>query len=231
MGMLVSVVVCSKDEERHIGKCLGALRTQSMQPEIIVVDGHSRDGTAKIARKFADRVLLDHKKGISEARNLGWKSAKGEVVAFCDADTIPKRDWVEKMAAGIGKNVGVFGPLVPYDGGKRAKINLKIWGDYFLHASAKLRYPCLCTGNLAVRKTALQKVGGFDESIKILEDFELGTRLRKIGKIKFLKDMKMPVSSRRYEKDFARTALKFYIVNALRIKVLRKPPKVGKYWG
>jgi len=230
MSMLVSVIVCSKNEEKYIGKCLDSLRKQTIKPEIIVVDGHSTDRTAKIAKKLADRVLLDHKKGISEARNLGWKAAKGKIIAFCDADTIPEKNWIETIVEGIEKNIAIFGPLVPYDGGKRAKINLKIWGHYFLSTSAKLRYPCLCTGNLAVLRTALETAGGFDERINILEDFELGTRLRKIGRIKFIPELRMPVSSRRYQQGFAKTALKFYIANAIRIKVLRKPPKIGKYW-
>ncbi|MBI4015207.1 MAG: glycosyltransferase family 2 protein [Candidatus Aenigmarchaeota archaeon] len=230
MVMLVSVIVCSKNEEKYIGKCLEALRKQTIKPEIIVVDGHSKDKTFKIAEKLADKVFLDHGKGISEARNLGWKSAGGKIIAFCDADTIPYRDWVETILGGIGKNIAVFGPLVPYDGGKRAKLNLKIWGHYFLRVSAKLRYPCLCTGNLAVLRTALKAVGGFDENVNILEDFELGTRLRKLGKIKFLPKMCMPVSSRRYQQGFAKTALEFYIANAIRIKVLKKSPKTSGYW-
>jgi len=95
---MISVVVCAKNEENYIGNCLQCLKKQTLKPEIIVVEGHSTDKTYNIAKKYADKVVRDKKRGIAAARNLGWKTAKGDIVAYCDADSLPPKDWVEKIS-------------------------------------------------------------------------------------------------------------------------------------
>ena len=217
--MKVSVVVCAKNEEKFIENCLKCLKNQTVKPEIIVVDGHSKDKTFSIAKKYADKVVKDHKKGIADARNLGWKIAKGDIVAYCDADCLPQKNWVKNILKHMNDNICVFGPIIPYEGLTRVKISLKIWGDLFLEASSIFKYPCICAANVAFKRSILKK---YPFRYDMLEDFDLGNRIRKVGKVKFYRDLYMPISSRRFKKGFHRIAFKYYLLNYFRLKLGKK---------
>jgi glycosyltransferase involved in cell wall biosynthesis len=223
--MNVSVVVCAKNEEKYIGNCLKMLRKQTLKPEIIVVEGHSKDRTYQIAKKYADMVVRDKKKGIADARNLGWKIAKNEIIAYCDADCLPPKDWVEKISKFMNGNICIFGPIIPYEGKLSVKINLKIWGDLFLNISSLVGYPCLCAANLAIKKEILKK---YPFRLNFLEDFDLGDRIKKVGKVKFFRELYMPISPRRFEKGFFKVAFKYYLINYFKLKFKKK--KLKTYW-
>jgi len=212
---MISVVVCAKNEEKYIEGCLRNLAKQTTRPEIIVVDGHSTDKTVSIAKKYADKTVEDHEKGISDARNIGWKVAKGDIVAYCDADCLPHKDWTKNIIKHMDNNICVFGPLIPYEGETKVKIILKVWGDMFLKASSIFRYPCICTANVAFKKSVLKK---HPFRYPILEDFDVGNRIRKVGKVKFFRDLYMPISTRRFKKGFHRMAFKYYLLNYFRLK-------------
>jgi glycosyltransferase involved in cell wall biosynthesis len=155
---MISVVVCAKNEEKYIKKCLQCLKKQTLKPEIIVVDGNSIDNSCNIAKKYADKIVREKKnEGIASARNLGWKTAKGDIVAYCDADCRPPNDWIEKISKLMNDNICIFGPIVPYDAKIEARIGLKVWGDLFLNAISKLDYPCICASNAAFKKEILKK--------------------------------------------------------------------------
>jgi glycosyltransferase involved in cell wall biosynthesis len=222
---MISVVVCAKNEEKYIKKCLQRLRKQTLKPEIIVVDGHSTDGTYNIAEKYADKVVKEKKRGIANARNLGWKTAKGDIVAYCDADCLPPKDWVEKISKLMKDNVCIFGPIIPYDAEITTEVGLKVWGDLFMRTVSKFDYPCISASNAAFKKEVLEK-NPF--RLNFLEDFDLGNRLRKVGKVKCCKDLYMFISARRFKKGFHRTAFKYYLLNYIRLKIFKKKQKT--YW-
>ncbi len=224
--MKISTVVCAKNEESYIKTCLKALESQTLKPEIIVVDGHSTDKTVKIARNYANKMVFDNNKGIADARNVGWKAASGDIVAYCDADAIPPRDWIEKIAKHMDGNICIYGAIVPYKSSRLLRLNLKLWGDWFLKLSSVLRYPCICGTNMAVRKSILKK---YPFRLKFLEDFDLGNRIRKIGRVKFIKGMYMPISDRRFRKSFTKTAFRYYLINYLKLKFLRDN-ELKSYW-
>jgi hypothetical protein len=64
----------------------------------------------------------------------------------------------------------------------------------------------------------------------LMEDIEIANRLGKLGKVKYVKDLKMRVSPRRYEKGFYRMSLKYYLPNYIRIKLFNELPKDYDYW-
>jgi len=214
--MSVSVVVVAKNEEKYIENCLKCLKNQTLKPEIIVVDGHSTDRTFSIAKKYADKVVKDNKKGVADARNIGWKIAKGDIVAYCDADCLPTKDWVEKISKLMNNNVCIFGPLIPYEGKTKVKLGLKVWGDLFLEAISLLGYPCICAANVAFKRSVLKK---YSFRYDMLEDFDIGNRIRKIGRVKFYRELYMPISARRFKKGFHRLAFKYYLINYFRLKL------------
>ena len=82
--MRVSAVVPTKNEAGGIVGIVEALRP--VVDEILVVDGHSVDGTREAAKAAGARVLLDHGKGKGDAYRVGIQNASGDVLVFIDAD-------------------------------------------------------------------------------------------------------------------------------------------------
>ena len=225
--MSISVVVVAKNEKGFIENCLKCLKNQTLKPEIIVVDGHSTDGTFEISKKYADKVVKDHKKGVADARNVGWKIAKGDVIAYCDADCLPKKDWIENISNLMNNNICISGPLYPYDGDYLMKINFKIWTNVVPRFFNRLGNTYIWGPNMAFKKEILKK---HTFRTNILEDYDLVKRIRRVGKVKYFKNLLMPVSSRRYVKyGFHLTAFRFYIRNYLRLKFGLKE-KSETYW-
>lgn len=217
----ISVVICTKNEEATIERCLVGLSEQEVTPEIIVVDGHSRDGTVEIARGYADRILLDSGGGLSEARNIGWRAAQSSIIAFCDADCWPIATWtknvIELMKPGV---VGASGPLISYDGNSTTKMNITIWANWFPRLLTLFGYSCIWGANMAFRRDVLER---YPFRLRFLEDYDIGYRLRrsKSGTLCFDSRIPMPISSRRFEHSFYRTCLRFYVKPFLMMRVFK----------
>ncbi len=118
----ISVVVPALNEEKYIESCLKSLKSQSYKPlEIIVCDGNSEDRTREIARKYADKVIIEKRRSAAAERQKGAKIAKGEIIAFIDSDTIAEKDWLKKIADAFSKDenvVAVYGRVLMRDGSK-----------------------------------------------------------------------------------------------------------------
>jgi len=100
MRPIISIIVPAYNEEKYLPKCLWALTHQDFKLpyEIIVVDNNSADKTKKIAKKFGARVVFEKKKGLLKARDKGIKSARAELIAITDADTlVPKFSLTPKV--------------------------------------------------------------------------------------------------------------------------------------
>jgi len=82
--MKTTIVIPAKNEERSIGKIISQCRKYA--DEILVVDGHSRDGTARVARRLGARVVQDHGRGKGDGIRVGIAQARGDILVFIDAD-------------------------------------------------------------------------------------------------------------------------------------------------
>src|SRR5438046_2155002 len=81
----ISVVVCTFNGRRTIRECLeGIGKLHYPNYETIVVDDGSTDGAGDIAAEYDVRLIRTENQGLSAARNLGWQSATGEIVAYID---------------------------------------------------------------------------------------------------------------------------------------------------
>jgi len=223
---MISVVVIAKNEEKYIEDCLKHLKLQTVKPEIIVVDGHSTDKTFSISKKYADKVVKDNGLGVADARNIGWKLAKGDIIAYCDADCYPPRKWIENISKLMDGNICISGPLYPYDGDTLMKIAYKFWTNYVTRFYGFLGIQYIWASNMAVKKDVLKK---HPFKTNILEDYDLARRIKRVGKIRFLKELLMPVSSRRMKYGFHITMFKYYVRNYLRIRLGYKE-KAETYW-
>jgi len=82
--MSVSVLICAKNEAEGISRIIESVKPYAT--EIIVIDGHSSDSTADIARAAGAKVWLDNGRGKGDAYKVGIEKASGDVVVFIDAD-------------------------------------------------------------------------------------------------------------------------------------------------
>jgi glycosyltransferase involved in cell wall biosynthesis len=225
----ISVVVCTRNEEQMIEKCLQSLVSQMVRPEIIVVDGNSIDRTRQIAQQYADKILLDHGGGISEARNIGWRAATFPIVAFCDADCLPHREWTRNLLNLMEPDViGVSGPLSAYDGSLTTRFNIRIWADWFPRFLAWFGYHSIWGANMGFPKRILEK---YSFRLRFLEDYDLGMRLRRSGegRLRFHESISMPMSSRRFKEGFYQTVLQFYVKTVILMKVFHRYNYSGYY--
>lgn len=94
----ISVVIPTYNEEKCIENCLNSVLSGSVAPlEIIVADGGSTDNTVKISRNMGVTVIDNPHKHAAGGRNEGIKIAKGNVIAFIDADCIADKHWLEEI--------------------------------------------------------------------------------------------------------------------------------------
>lgn len=103
---LITVVVPVRDAERWLDAQLGALASQRYSGpwEVVVVDNASSDSSVRVARAFEDRLpglrIVDAagRRGVSHARNVGARAARGDLLLHCDADDVVTPGWIAAMA-------------------------------------------------------------------------------------------------------------------------------------
>lgn len=204
----ISVVVPAYNEEKFLPRCLESLRNQDYTGnyEIIVVDNASPDNTAKVALAMGAKVVYENKRSPACARQRGLEEAKGDIVAFIDADTQAPPCWLSTIVRRFArepKTVVISGPHAYFDAGKIAKIasyaaNFVCISLDQLFRRAFNKGGALWGSNFAVRKSVLLAVGGFDTSIKFYgEEYELSLRLRNKGKAGILPRLFVLTSARR----------------------------------
>lgn len=169
--------------------------------EIIVVDGKSNDGTLDIAKKLADKVIQQESKGIGGARNDGAKVAKGEILVSTDADTLPPKNWLERILYDFENYdiVGVSGPLVPYDGDTFGRFLFRFAYD-LQPRLFKPFFVFMFGPNTAIKRDAFFKCGGYAH-LEVADDAEIYLRLKNFGKVLFDRDLIMFVSYRRFREE------------------------------
>jgi len=214
----ISVIVPAYNEEKYLAKTLKTLRNQTFKDyELIVVDNNSKDRTNEIARKLADRVVVEKKKGYHNATNRGAKEAKGKIIAFCDADSLYPRDWLEKIMADFENNKGlvaIYGGTKFHDSASLLIFLSKIFYETIIRLSLLLGFHNPGGFNFVMKKSAYFKAGGYDSKIYngASLDAELGRRLQKIGPLKFRPDIIVQTSSRRFRiNGYFKTTLMFLI--------------------
>jgi O-antigen biosynthesis protein len=179
----VSVVVCSYDGAKTIGRtCEGLLEIDYPDVEVIVVDDGSADETSAIAEEFGFRVIRTENRGLSAARNTGAEAASGEYVAYLDDDAWPDPHWLKYLVHSFeqGGFAAVGGPNVPpADESATARCVARSPGGpiHVLFDDTRAEHVPGC--NLAVRRSALGALGGFDPAFRVAgDDVDLCWRLQ-----------------------------------------------------
>jgi glycosyltransferase involved in cell wall biosynthesis len=229
--MRLSVVIPAFNEEKYIGACLEKLITEAGEEifEIIVVDNASTDHTAAVARKFKGvKVVREERKGLTRARQAGLLAAKGELVAYIDADTHIKPEWFHKVHKEFERNkrlVCLSAPYSLYDVSKWKRVAMWSYWNFLAYPTYALLMRYMVLGaNFVAKRSVLLKIGGFDESIEFYgEDTDIARRLHKIGKVKFLRKSMVNSSARRMEAEgYVMTGVK-YVSNFFSEVFLHRP--------
>lgn len=205
---MLSVVIPAYNEENYIGQCLESLTKQDTKEpfEVIVVDNASTDRTAEVAKSCAGklnlRVIREEKKGRGAARAAGFRVAHGEIIFSTDADCMPPPEWLATFCAELKRHpeaVAVTSPLTVQDCSslKNRILNLQ---SFLIYLSRALTGHFWLYGySFAITREAYVSAGGFDPEADAMEDVDLSFRVRKVGKIRFFRSLRMPVSGRRFQ--------------------------------
>ena len=184
----ISIIVPVYNGAQDLRECLSALRAACCPgSEIIVVDDGSTDASSDVAVEMGVRVLrLPRNSGPSAARNYGAQHAQGDILFFVDADVVVMAGAASHVLKVFEENPNVDAVFGSYDGRPRAKGMISQYRNllhHFVHQNGKAEASTFWAGCGAVRRSAFQRVGGFDERLcrRAIEDIELGYRLRQAG--------------------------------------------------
>ncbi|HKE84646.1 MAG TPA: glycosyltransferase family 2 protein [Vicinamibacterales bacterium] len=232
----MSVIVCAHNEALYIGPCLHSLLAQTRQPdEIIVINNASTDETRAVAEQIPSvRVVDEPRKGLVVARETGRKKATGDVLVYLDADCRAPLRWLELIERHFVHTPGLIALSAPY-----RFYDWDWWGRLLIRAYDMTLAPLtqllvkyvlrigtiFYGGNFAVRREAIEGIGGFDTSIEFHgEDTNLGRRLLAIGRVALVRDCYLYTSARRYNAMGKGAVFRLYVRN-FTSEVLRHRPK------
>ena len=235
MALTISTIVCAYNEADYIGPCLQSLRQQTRLPdEILVVDNASTDSTAAIAGGVAGvRVIDEPRKGLVRAREAGRLAATGELLVYLDADCRAPEDWLQRVERRFERRpslVALSGPYRFYDWDWWGRMLIRAY-DFTLAPLTQLfvyRVAGVGTlfygGNFAVRRGALDAIGGFDTRIEFHgEDTNLGRRLIGVGPVAMAGECWLMTSARRYRAMGKGAVFRLYFRNFVSEIVHHKP--------
>ncbi len=194
MGPRVSVVIPAYNAASTIGQTLDSVFSQTFRDfEVVVVDDGSTDQTRDVVAGYGDRIRVLTK--VNEAkpaatRNIGVRAARGELVAFLDADDWWREDKLERQVA-------------VFDG--RPDVGLVYTADATVDSAGKVLsvnpcpaeargriYELLTVRNAMVgssvmaRREAIARAGGFDESLTSIENWDLWIRISRDWAIEYI---------------------------------------------
>jgi GT2 family glycosyltransferase len=180
------VIVCTHNGARTLRRCLeGIAELRYPRYEVLVVDDGSTDETAAIASEFDVRLISIAQSGLSAARNVGLSAARGEIVAYLDDDAWPDPDWLRFLVLAFhsSSHAAVGGPnLPPVDDGSIAACVANAPGGptHVLLSDSEAEHIPGC--NMAYRRPALERVGGFDpQFVTAGDDVDVCWRLQDVG--------------------------------------------------
>jgi glycosyltransferase involved in cell wall biosynthesis len=214
------VVIPARNAAATLVRAIASARAQTVPPlEIIVVDDASIDGTAAAARAAGGAltrvICLPVRQGAAAARNHAVAAARGDLVAFLDADDTWDAAKTERQLAVIAahpamtfcacraRHVAEDGTaLGPIHGGIPVATGPEAWRS--LLAENFIATPCVLA-----RRDAILAVGGFDKALPVAEDQDLWIRLALVGEVGFVDEVLVTVQDRQgsLSREFvARTA-------------------------
>jgi glycosyltransferase involved in cell wall biosynthesis len=180
---LVSFIIPVKNDAERLRRCLASVVTNTYPRELIemiVIDNHSTDGSGRVARDSSAVVLHSATGSVAELRNRGARAALGTILAFVDADHEIDRNWIETAVEVLAD------PTVAATGAAYLTQPCPNWVQQHYDGlrdrpAARQDVSWLGSGNLAVKRSAFEAVGGFNADLTACEDVDLCNRLVAAG--------------------------------------------------
>lgn len=172
----ISVIVPAYNAAAFLAEAIQSIQAQAYEPlEIIVVDDGSTDETAEIANRFDDsiRYVYQENGGPAIARNTGLKLAKGEIIAFLDADDLWPENKLDIQLSYFAKN-----PSLEIIMGRIQVMRLESKDNERLFKAFNKPSLGVNVGAGIYRKSVFDKIGYFDSALRQSEDLDLFMRVR-----------------------------------------------------
>jgi teichuronic acid biosynthesis glycosyltransferase TuaG len=227
---LVSVIIPSYNSADFLEEAIRSAVDQTYpELEIVVIDDSSTDRTAELAQNWRRKTSKinylrhDSNRGLSAARNTGIKHARGEYIAFLDADDV----WLpNKLAIQVREIDRLQVDLV--------FANWFVWDGVTKELAMDLDCPRIFTkehglsdfigknygqpSTALIRKSALEKIGNFDETLRSSEDYDLWLRLLAGG----LSLALIPEPLAYYRRHSSQMSARTYTMRTSRLAVFKK---------
>lgn len=175
----LSLVICTRNRLNKLRRCVDALFSVITKHdwEVVFVDNGSSDGTSEYLESISQqrlnsclyvKTVLEPKQGLSFARNTGWHSAIGEIIAFTDDDCYVSKDYVNSVIQVFDEdpNIGFLGGrILLFDQlDHRITTNESLRRNEF-RPRTFIPANAIHGANFAFRKGVLEQIGGFDERL------------------------------------------------------------------
>ena len=198
LRMIITVIICTCNRQRLLNRALSSLVHQTLKPdqfEIIVVDDGSRDDTPSVCNTLRGKlpnlkyISTGSNHGLAHARNAGIKVASGKYILFTDDDCIPAADWVERLSAALDRESIVAGAVAsPINNYVKLCHNISQF-HAFMPGRRSGTTSFIAGANMGFRRSVLEELSGFQESLRTAQDMEFVLRARLKGyKIFFTSD-------------------------------------------
>lgn len=233
----ISVIIPTRNEEKRLGNLLRSIKNQDYKNyEVIVGDYASTDSTVSIARKYGVTVVHSKIRGVGAGRNAAIKKARGDIIAFIDADYVLPRKLFRKAVEGLyghgNEKVIAVQPISKPNLSEIApdkkRSVLRLSKAVNLVASLSFRFSPIpiAWGCVFLKREVLDNVGTFNEKVLFAEDIELYARIRKRYSRKEyafkILDSRVTMSYRRFvNKGIYRTLL-FYFKELIKTLVKKE---------
>jgi rSAM/selenodomain-associated transferase 2 len=191
--MVISIIIPTYNEEAHISHLVRHLVQSGGAglAEILVVDAGSKDRTVVLAREAGARVLISASKGRAAQMNLGAREARGDILYFVHADTLPPATFIQDITGAVAEGF----PIGCY--------RFKFQSENLL---LKINSYCtrfnriMCRGgdqSLFVTRSVFEQLQGYREEYLIMEEYDFIRRARRFHPFRIMpKDVL--VSARKY---------------------------------
>jgi GT2 family glycosyltransferase len=178
----MSFIVPVRNDAVALRRCLQsiAIAASDVRCEVIVADNGSTDNSRETAEALGARVLHVPDRSVAQVRNIGARVARGEFLAFVDADNELASAWVGE-ALEILKDASVAGVGAQYHPPRNAGWVTEVYDALRRHQPGTHNVDWLPSGNLVVRKAVFEALGGFDEALETCEDVDFSQRVRQTG--------------------------------------------------
>ncbi|MBU1035373.1 glycosyltransferase [bacterium] len=209
---MISIIIPALNEENYLPRLLGSLEKQNLKDyEIILADAGSKDRTIEIAKKYGCKVVPG---GLpAKGRNEGAKAARGDLFLFLDSDLVLPEGFLDVFLQEFKKkNLDIASTDLDFLTDKKIyKIAAFLCNIYYRCTQRILPHISQC---ILVKKEFHNRIGGFDEEIKLSEDFAYIKKMCKIAKFGHISKIKFYSSARRFEKDgLINTFLKYLLAH------------------